>query len=64
MEKKTYVSPNIINVEMQTLDILAASGLSSDGTTADFETTNTDNAINARVASQQYFDAWSEDDEE
>lgn len=64
MERKTYVSPNIETVEMQTLDIIAASGLSDDGTTADFETTNTDNAINARVASQQYFDAWSEDDEE
>ena len=66
MEKKIYIKPNMQIVEIQTIAMLAASGngLNSNGTTGKLVPEDTGNAATAHIGSRQYFDTWSEDDEE
>ena len=67
MEKKFYVTPNIQVVELQTLNMLAASGpdsgVDSDGNKGGMKPTGSGDAGQAYSASRQYFDAWTDDDE-
>lgn len=71
MNKKMYNAPEIAVVEVETASIMAGSptyteNADGNGGSVDFSNDGTvkdGNAGMARVASNQYFDSWSDDEE-
>lgn len=67
MNKKMYNAPEIAVVEVETASMIASSvkynEQSDDVDFSDAGSVETGNAGAARVASNQYFDSWSDDEE-
>lgn len=69
MKKRMYNAPEITVLEMVAASMIAASvenTVTGDGTTVEYNknTVGTASGSSARIGSRQYFDTWSDDEEE